>query len=396
MEREGIVAVGASGNGAEAINAIMKPSWGSNVISVGAARSLGDFPDSLFYVGPPALSYSSSGPTEDGRCKPDLIAPGISLGPDGHSDEGYIRRPHGVGYSSFAAPQAAGAAALLIDAARRYELPEAEDPRVIKALLLNGAVKLTGWHKGGCDPEDDATTPLDYRQGAGLLNVWGSFRHLLAGRYGERPLVYDPNYLPGNYGWDRHRVSLDPNDPNCTRVYYLPEPLKEGENFTATLCWYRHYRQEGIFVPLGLTTLTLELWSVDAQGQLRERLEGSYSFRDNVQHIHYASSTKQQVVLLVGSAGEEASTGSEVYGLAYGCGQPGWSGDQYAGDLNADGLVGVEDLMRLLKAWWGDQRGGGPDGDDPSAADLDANGVVDKGDFDILRQQWQKRSPWRR
>lgn len=56
--------------------------------------------------------YSSQGPTDDGRLKPDLVAPTDTtiMGPNG---------PRSVGGTSNAAPNAAGAAALLLAASRR-------------------------------------------------------------------------------------------------------------------------------------------------------------------------------------------------------------------------------------------------------------------------------------
>ena len=92
-------------------------------------------------VNPPATCYngigvgvsdgsSSVGPTIDnGRGKPDIIAPGDA--------------------TSFSTPHVAGAAAVLLQAALRgdggSDTNSAADMRTLKALLLNGAVKPADW-----------------------------------------------------------------------------------------------------------------------------------------------------------------------------------------------------------------------------------------------------------
>ena len=403
-EREELVAVAAGGNGPNEFASICKPSWGYNVISVAAARSLGKFPRSLQYVGPPTAKYSSCGPTDDGRCKPDLIAPGLCLGPGGHSNDAYICGRGAAGYSSFAAPQVAGIAALLIDAARQLNIDQADDPRVIKALLLNGAVKLVGWHKGTSDHEDDYAVPLDYHQGAGLVNAWHSYRHLIGGRYNSVPISHDPNSSDyADIGWDFDQVSLDPNDPNSVKIYYLPEPLEADEYFTGTLCWFRHYRQEGIFSALPLNVLTLELWSIDNQGQFLERLDYSYSESDNVQHIYYHSPSRQKIAFIVSvtddplidTLPDNADKLRETYGLAYSCEKKGWQGDQFSGDLNVDGIVDVQDLLQLIKAWWSFKNDSGSPEMLDLPEDINYDGLIDRCDFDEMAEQWQNRSDWR-
>ncbi len=99
---------------------------------------------------------SSTGPTYDGRSKPDITAPASA--------------------TSFSTPQVAGAAAILLQAADRGDAgagteSDASDSRVLKALLLNGAVKPQGW-------TNTPTAPLDTRYGAGILNVYNSYMNL--------------------------------------------------------------------------------------------------------------------------------------------------------------------------------------------------------------------------
>lgn len=98
----------------------------------------------------------------------------------------------GTDGTSFSAPVVSGGVALLQDIglANGYSI----DPLVMKAVLLTGAIKLPGWsnngfpgkpqdQRDGRDLEEDpptfevATTaqPLDYAQGAGVMNLQRSF-----------------------------------------------------------------------------------------------------------------------------------------------------------------------------------------------------------------------------
>ena len=106
-------------------------------------------------------SASSIGPTSDGRCKPDLV----SVEP----------------VASTATPDVTGAAALLLQAGAANDggpgtAALATNATTIKALLLNGAVKMTNWTNG-------FRRPLDARYGAGVLNMYNSDLQLRGQRH---------------------------------------------------------------------------------------------------------------------------------------------------------------------------------------------------------------------
>lgn len=390
VERDSTVIVAGCGNGTGGFSGISKPSWGYNVISVGTAGNLGRFPENLRYAGPPAAQDSSFGPTGDGRCKPDLIACGFSLAPSADSLTDYCHDRQSKSFSSFAAPQVAGAAALLIDAARQNMIPDGDDPRVIKALLLNGAQKLLGWHKGLVDSNDDTTVPLDYQQGAGLVNVIASYQQLMAGA-SNSPASGE------NMGWDLNRLSLDPNDPDAVQVYFMPQTLLPGRYFHATLCWYLSYEIKGIYRPLPLHDLRLELWTVNEYGHLEHLLDYSDSPVDNVEHIYFQNPAEQYVALVVrGIPAPDHPANYETFALAFSEVDSHWQGDRLAGDLNLDGLVNQEDITQLLIYWRASQTESlaGVLQKEYSAGDINFDGAINLADLQTLLQQWQQRSPW--
>lgn len=130
---------------------ILTPGTAKNVITVGAHYS------DLLHMTP----FSSWGPTDDGRMKPDISAPGCQtagdLGITSLSiNGGYIPRCG----TSMAAPAVSGAVALLIEAWRAI-YPGDPRPATHKALL-------------GGFAKDRAQDGPDYRFGLGALNLEAS------------------------------------------------------------------------------------------------------------------------------------------------------------------------------------------------------------------------------
>jgi hypothetical protein len=104
-------------------------------------------------------NFSSWGPTDDGRIKPDIVAQGVSVyAPIATNDSSY-------GYlsgTSMAAPGAAGSLLLLQELGHRFKLNGA--PRVLKSATLKGLAIHTA-NEAGLYPGPD------YKFGWGLLNI---------------------------------------------------------------------------------------------------------------------------------------------------------------------------------------------------------------------------------
>jgi len=105
--------IGVSDIGGSTVGSLPTPGDAAGGISVGAVT----------WRGNGAKAYSSQGPTDDGRLKPDVVAPTDTrmMGPNGFRS---------VGGTSIAAPNAAGAAAVLLAAERRAgRFPSAAEVR---------------------------------------------------------------------------------------------------------------------------------------------------------------------------------------------------------------------------------------------------------------------------
>lgn len=135
---DGMTVLFAAGN--ERDDGVSPPGTAKNVITVGAHvnRYSSNPSDEMYY-------WSSRGPTDDGRIKPDIVAAGdyvrsckaqeASEAPDNLNDQWYVE----YSGTSMATPAAAGASAIV----REYLMEIAERPEpqgaLVKAMLILGA-----------------------------------------------------------------------------------------------------------------------------------------------------------------------------------------------------------------------------------------------------------------
>jgi hypothetical protein len=265
-----------------------------NGIGVGAYRSSPTYP-----VNP----GSSIGPTIDnGRCKPDITAPAAG--------------------TSFSSPQVAGAAAVLMQTGLRgdggSDTNSAADIRTVKALLLNGAVKPLGWTNSN-------SSPLDARYGAGMLNIFNSYKQLTGGKQSYivsttvSPIggVHPPNGATGTIGtlngWDynTNTSGKTPSQFDAVNHYYFNVTNNLlGTKFvaTATLVWNKQYNKTAI------NNLGLFLYNC-ANSNL---VACSTSLVDNVEHIYKTNLTQGRYDLQVWKAGGSGIVSAlEPYALAF-------------------------------------------------------------------------------
>ncbi|MFC7305506.1 S8 family serine peptidase [Streptomyces monticola] len=175
IDTYGVQLVISAGNSGPGTNTIGDPSLADKVISVGAsisketwAANYGSVVEKPYAM----LPFSSRGPREDGGFTPTIAAPGAAINttqtwlPGSPVAEAGYQLP--AGYSmlqgtSMASPQAAGASALLISAAKQRGAEI--DPKDLRTALSS-----TAHHIRGFQP---------HQEGAGLIDVvdaWESLR----------------------------------------------------------------------------------------------------------------------------------------------------------------------------------------------------------------------------
>ncbi|ABQ24599.1 S8 family serine peptidase [Geotalea uraniireducens] len=211
-EHKEFLALFANGNAGPGLSTVGNPATAKNVISVGATYN-GSSAENM-------ASFSSNGPTADGRIKPTVTAPGygiISADSDGLKDSSN-NGTLGMSGTSMATPAVAGAAALV----RQYFIDgfhplgiatpiNAFTPSaaLVKAVVVNSAQNMTGTGTGGPIPATG--------QGWGRINLANALP--FAGEAGRLAVVDEG----GGLGTDK----------NWSRQFLVPG----GQPFKVTLVW---------------------------------------------------------------------------------------------------------------------------------------------------------------
>jgi hypothetical protein len=379
VERTGITAVVGIGNGSNAADPVLYPGAGDNVIGVGVVQSVNSADEatglSQFALVYP--EYSSKGPTSDGRCKPDIVAPGNCLAALPYDNNLY--EPTG-NWSSFATPIVAGAAGLLIQKASQTPdlqpaLSQDGGNCVIKSLLLNSATKLPYWHKGKLTKDDDHEVPLDWLQGTGMVNALEADRQLSAGRH-----------LPGDCtltGWDLGK--LDANDAPAN-VYKIKIDAPEGKMLTATVTWNRHFWPVYPFdyQPQNDARIRLECWAIDTDNPEKNYLlDYSDSPKNFVEHLYCAADpnfTDYAIIVTYNDRQLGLPAVSTSYGLAWNVAQKPATDDLLWFDLNADSVFDKRDVKVFLDNLLADLE----NSDSYLFGDINGDGHIDDGDLRVF------------
>ncbi len=347
VDDTGTIIVSAAGNGPAAnMTLVQSPADAYNVISVGA---LGIVP-------------GSTG-TLDGRSKPDITAPG--------------------GATSFTTPLVSGIATLLVQAGTPMG-PDAIDPRTIKAILLNGAVKPLGW-------THTQTAPLDSQTGAGIVNALNSYRNLVAGEQfptaitttaslgGPHPAIHSLVNL-NLQGWALTTITSGPTDDAVDHyVFYVGTSLSTS----VTLTWNRpaldvlsdydpHNPNPTVS---GINNLDLYIYNVTTGAPIT----ASTSLVDNVEQLFLPNLNPGQYDLEVvknggGPGNPNWVSDSETYALAWMTNIP--------GDANLDGKIDSQDLNTVVAHWQ-------TTGQTWTTGDFDGDGKVDIQDLNDVTSNWQ-------
>ncbi|MFI6350760.1 S8 family serine peptidase [Streptomyces sp. NPDC050560] len=179
IDTYGVQMVISAGNDGPAVNTIEDPGLADKVISVGAtvsketwAADYGSGVTTKYQMMP----FSSGGPREDGGFTPTLSAPGAAIAsvPTWKEGEPVAEAGYGLppGYAmlqgtSMASPQAAGAAALLLSAAKGHHV--ALPPAALRTALTSTAHHIPGVQA--------------YREGAGLIDIVDAWKSVERGAH---------------------------------------------------------------------------------------------------------------------------------------------------------------------------------------------------------------------
>jgi hypothetical protein len=188
IDTYGVQLVISAGNSGPGANTIGDPGLADKVISVGAAISKQTWAanyGSQVSTSYQLLPFSSRGPREDGGFTPTLVAPGAAINstqtwlPGAPVAEAGYSLP--AGYSmlqgtSMASPQAAGASALLLSAAKQKHI--ALTPATLRTALTSTADHIKGVQA--------------YEEGAGLIDIVDAWKSIKDGATAHEYTVKAP------------------------------------------------------------------------------------------------------------------------------------------------------------------------------------------------------------
>lgn len=246
-----------------------------NVITVGAVASISD------YVGPQSVamsSFSSWGPTDDGRIKPDVVGVGVNVFSSAIANGGTLDSYASQSGTSMAAPNVTGSLLLLQQLFSERNNGRFMWASTVKALMIN-TTKEAGLSPGP-----------DYIFGWGLLNTKSAAEIILA-ENGSSDVIRENNLSNGSAyeyefvsdGVTPIRVSIAWTDPSGNPA---PASLNPTNLMLVNDLDMRITDEEGI---------TYFPWTLNpAIGPGSAAANDSDNFRDNVEQILIAAPKAQK------------------------------------------------------------------------------------------------------
>ncbi len=312
------------------------PACAKNHITVGATNS---DDNSMTW-------FSSWGPCDDGRLKPDLTAPGCSSGPGNGVWSCFSEQGYSVSCgTSMACPTVTGVAALLLEDYRN-QFPNRPDilPSTLKALLVHNALDL-------------ANTGPDYQTGYGLVRARETIDFMRTGNFLEADVDQGQTY--------NLSVAVEPGTDQLT-VTLAWDDAPGTPNVESALVNDLDLLVTG---PAG----TFHPWTLDP---LDPAAPAVRTGADHLNHI-------EQVVVdyppsgtwFVQVHGFSVPQGPQTFSIAGAV----CTGGAVPGDVDCDGVVGINDFLAVLAAWGSCES---------CPADLDGDGIIGEGDLLIVVQNW--------
>jgi hypothetical protein len=312
--------VTSAGNSGSAANTVGAPGAGYNTITVGALGNANTYDA--------AASFSSRSPQSFGyynkngaevivngvRAAVDISAPGASLnsafygGQNGGNNTTLAgstnntatnQYSQGIAGTSFSAPLVAGGASLVASAAKTLAgLSSNQNARqsvVVKALLLNGADKTSGWSNGqvlasaGGDSYISTTQSVDWVVGTGRMNLDTTFQLQVNGQIDVTGTGQGQLGSVATSGWDYGNAMVGTNND-----YVLANPILGNSTITTTLTWMRVREWDAVtgdLYEIAQANLNLSVWSLDQNNTFTDLVARSESFYNNVEHLTFTAPT---------------------------------------------------------------------------------------------------------
>ena len=226
--------------------------------------------------------------------------------------------------TSFSSPIVAGGVALLKDVAKTHPSlnlaanPDALDTRVVKSVLMAGALETAGWDNGQAAVAGGVTATaqaLDAATGAGAFNLT---RSTDAYFFGTRDVAGSGGGTIASSGWDFGSVGVGGSND-----YIFGGAFTEDGELTVSLNWFAGRSFDNVTdlgSDLSFADLNLEVWKVE-NGVFTAPVAQSLTTYNNVEFLRVDLLGGQIYGLRVTLAGmvydTTGSVASESYGLSW-------------------------------------------------------------------------------
>ncbi len=319
---------------------------------------------------------SGSGPTDDGRLKPDITAPSQSQTvPTSSSDTAWTTVGSTGGETSWAVPHTAGAAALLLGLADNTPGPNDNKSEVIKAVLVNSTMPNVN------DKADSPTNPANsYNtwnedRGYGRLDVLRAYQTLNTSE------VEPDVSITQDMGWAFGRLSQGQTDLYTITV---TTPCR----LIATLAWQRriewvdkrprNYILEPDELEIHLADLDMIVYSPYEPDPIFSQALFNLNPDDNLEKCDLLVTDPGDYTIVI--ANNSAASETANYGLAFEL-HPIMTGDLPAVDY----IVDFHDFSVLAARWL------------LPGTEIDwllsPNGIIDFADLAKLADNWLQTDP---
>lgn len=179
-------------------------------------------------------SISNPGPTADGRKKPDIAAPtqGLVVPTSSGDDLWETLDSGGRGLTSYAIPNTAGVAALLLEAAAKSSAENDDRSEVIKAVIINSADPTPFNANASVTNPSDSTTAWKADSGYGKLDALRAYETLTAGPITPQTLTQQTR------GWAYGIISQ-----KGSHEYHIQ--ADNDDRLIVTVTWHRKLQRVG-------------------------------------------------------------------------------------------------------------------------------------------------------
>lgn len=320
---------------------------------------------------------SGSGPTTDGRRKPDITAPSEQQTvPTSDGDTAWTIVGSSNGPTSFSVPHAAGAAALLLGLADTTPGPNDNSSVVIKAVLVNSAMPNINNKAGNSTNPADSNNTWQADRGYGRLDCLRAYQTLDTNEIelGTTIIQYR--------GWGLGKIAQGQSNTYTIHIAQrcrLIATTTWPRRIEWTDKWPRNRIIDSDELTGYLANLDMNVVSPYEPNAIFNKAMSGYDESDNLIKCDLLILTPGDYTITIANKSTNNETAN--YGFAFEL-HP-----ILAGDLpQVDYIVDYNDLSTLTADWLSD--------DSPLDSLLSPNGIIDFADFAILAQDWLQIDPF--